>query len=98
MITDNHTTESIINDLKFISRYPQNIHVPYICRLAADRLELLDSYNANLQAANTGLSCDLEDMARELEAVKAELDALKEKQIPSEVKKRILHTFLGGKE
>ncbi len=36
------TTESIVNDLRVIAKYPQNVNAPYICRLAAERLEELD--------------------------------------------------------
>lgn len=37
------TTESIVNDLRVIAKYPQNVNAPYICRLAAERLEELDN-------------------------------------------------------
>lgn len=36
------TTESIVNDLRVIAKYPQNVNAPYICRLAAERLEELE--------------------------------------------------------
>ena len=39
------TTESIVNDLRVMARYPRNLHVPYICRLAAERLEELEKEN-----------------------------------------------------
>ena len=38
----NITTDSIIEDLMYIARYPQNYNAPHICRLAADRLKRLE--------------------------------------------------------
>ena len=35
------TTKNIIGDLLYIAKFPQNCNAPYICRIAAERLEEL---------------------------------------------------------
>ena len=50
------TTESIVNDLRVIAKYPQNVNAPYICRLAAERLEELEAEVAKLREINAGFA------------------------------------------
>lgn len=35
-------TTSIIEDLMYIAKFPQNCNAPYICRIAAERLAVLE--------------------------------------------------------
>ena len=36
------TTKSLIGDLMYISKFPENCNAPYICRIAAERLAKLE--------------------------------------------------------
>ena len=61
------TTAELIEDLKFIAKFPANGNAPFICRMAAERLETL--YNERMAAAD------------ELDRVEAKYKALLEKAI-----------------
>ena len=61
------TTAELIEDLQFIARFPANVNAPFICRMAAERLETL--YNERMAAAD------------EIDRVEAEYKALLEKAI-----------------
>lgn len=37
------TTASIIKDLMYIAKFPENLNAPYICRIAAERLAKLEA-------------------------------------------------------
>lgn len=62
------TTAELIDDLNFIARYPANINAPFICRMAAERLDTL--YKERMAAA-----------AEEIDRVEAKYKALLEKAI-----------------
>lgn len=47
------TTKSIIGDLMYIAKFPENCNAPYICRIAAERLAKLEG---DLEAAEQVIS------------------------------------------
>ena len=44
------STKDIIQDLRYIAKFPENCNAPYICRIAAERLAKLES---DLEAAES---------------------------------------------